>query len=191
MFLPLRDVSGCEQTGTCKIKQWLNKWESIREWTPSSLSLSKSSSDKVPETETWYLTGAWWKRGDRRDVQNLQLVHVPVQYDGGSVHISGPGRRVHLREVVIDELADYRSFPHSGSTDHCDTQRLHHSWSPSSAPWTAATTTADVVVQKHSWPPLFKKINLYFVFFLFFFFLAVSLVEFNPPAAAAPLTSTH
>lgn len=37
----------------------------------------------------------------------------------------------------------------------------------------------------------FLKINLYFVFFLFFFFLAVSLVEFNPPAAAAPLTSTH
>lgn len=94
--------------------------------------------------QTLYLTGARWKGGDRRNVQNLQLIHVPVQYDGGSVHISGPGRRVHLRKIVIDELADDRSFPHSGSTDDCDTQRLHHSWSTSSAPWTARTTTADV-----------------------------------------------
>lgn len=126
--------------------------QAVTEWTPQSW--YKSCSDKLPETETRYLTGARWKRRDWRDVQNLQLVHVPVQYDGGSVHISGPGRRVHLREVVIDELADYRSFPHSGSTDHCDTQRLHHSWSSGSAPWTAATTRTDVVVQKRSWPPL-------------------------------------
>lgn len=95
-------------------------------------SLYKTSSNEVhplcPRTETLYLTGAGWKRGDWRDVQNLQLIHVPVQYDGGSVHVSGPSRRVHLREIVIDELADYRSFPHSGSTDDCDTQRLHHSW---------------------------------------------------------------
>lgn len=108
-----------------------------------------------PQTEALYLTGARWKGGDWRDVQNLQLIHVPVQYDGGSVHISGPGRRVHLREIVIDELADYRSFPHSGSTDDCDTQRLHHSWSTSSAPWTATTTPTDVTVHRRSWPPLF------------------------------------
>ena len=92
-------------------------------------------------THAEYLTGARREGRDWRDVQNLQLIHVPVQDDGGSVHISGPGRRVHLREVVIDELADYRSFPHSGSADDCDTQRLHHSWSTSSAPWTATTTT--------------------------------------------------
>lgn len=91
------------------------------------------------ETDALYLTGAGRKGGDWRDVQNLQLIHVPVEDDGGSVHISGPGGRVRLREIVIDELADYRSFPHSGSTDDCDTQRLHHSWSTSSAPWTATT----------------------------------------------------
>lgn len=100
--------------------------------------------------QTLYLAGARWEGGDWRDVQNLELIHVAVQYDGGSVHISGPGRRVHLREVVIDELADYRSFAHSWSTDDCDTQRLHHSWSTGSAPWTATPAT-DVTVHKHSW----------------------------------------
>lgn len=92
-----------------------------------------------------YLTGARRKRGDWRDVQNLQLIHVSVQNDGGSVHISGSGRRVPLGEIVIDELADYGSFAHCGSTDHCDTQRLHHSWSSGSAPWTAtASQTLEV-----------------------------------------------
>lgn len=110
-----------------------------------------------PRTETLYLTGAGWKGGDWRDVQNLQLVHDPVENDGGSVHISAPSRRVDLREVVIDELADDRSFPHSGSADDCDTQRLHHSWSASSAPWTATTTSTDVAVQRHSWPPLLLR----------------------------------
>lgn len=97
-----------------------------------------------------YLTGAGREGGDWRDVQNLQFIHVPVQYDGGSVHISGPGRRVHLREIVIDELADDRSFAHSGSADDSDAQRLHHSWSPSSAPWTAATG-AGATIRTRSW----------------------------------------
>lgn len=91
---------------------------------------------------TLYLTGAGREGGDWRDVQDLQLVHVAVEYDGGPVHVSAPGRRVHLGEVVVDELPDHRSFPHAGSTDDCDTQRLHHSGSPGSAPWTAAAVAA-------------------------------------------------
>lgn len=105
------------------------------------LNLSEVSAD----SSTSYLTGAGGERGDWRDVQNLQLVHVPVQDDGGSVHVSAPGRRVRLREVVIDELADDRSFAHPGSTDHRDTQRLHHHpCSAASAPWTATAAEADV-----------------------------------------------
>lgn len=58
------------------------------------------------------------------------------------MHVAAPGRRVRLREVVIDELADDRSFAHPGSTDHRDTQRLHHPWSAASAPWTATGSGA-------------------------------------------------
>lgn len=94
-----------------------------------------------------YLAGAGGEGGDWWDVQDLELVHVPVEDDGGSVDISAPGRRVHLGEVVVDELSDDRSFPHAGSTDDCDAQRLHHSWSPESSSMdTLATTRTDVTV---------------------------------------------
>jgi len=73
-----------------------------------------------------YLTRAWRKGGNWRDIQNLQVVHNTVKNGRGSVHVSRMGWIVSLREVIVNKLTDDRSFPDSRRSDDGDAQRLDH-----------------------------------------------------------------